>query len=367
MSKLIQLCFTLLFLSLFTISCQKNIFDDDDTAGGGNGNGANADWKSLEFETERLIKNLFATPFQLYLITDNEFARFNEDLELVEKRTLTPQGIGISRPVLSDNVFARVTANSSGKQVLEFHLARNSAGVKKFSIDELKLPTDDFIEMEIIQRSLGAFNASETQFLIPARVENNGDAYSVLYIFHLTYNSSFDEFLTISFDRIELPDLTTDAANITNIVNVQYFKEHFFVSTKKGGYRIAADLEVEKIFPSSQWVRDFFEYRDTLYMTGLNSFDLHKSANNGLQWTRLNKNSKLKSIEKVNDRLFNQEVIGAIFTAATEDLCDEKEIVYATDIPVGNPAAFYGIVYFQDQYYLSADTKIFYISDILTQ
>ena len=347
------------------MSCQKNIFEDDTGNNGGGGGNQTANWEPLEFETERLIKNLYATPFQLYLITDNEFARFNEDLELVEKRTLIPQGIGLSRPVLSDNVFARITTNTAGKQVLEFHLSRNPAGVKKFTVDDLKFPEDDFFEMEIIQRSLGAFNTSETQFLIPARVQENGNAYSVLYVFELVFNSTFDEISSIEFNRIDLPDLTTDAANISNIVNVRYFKEHFFVSTKKGGYRISENFQVDKIFPVSQWVRDFFEFEDAMYMTGLNSFDLHKSTDDGLTWERLNKNSKLKMIENVNGLLFNQEVAGNIFLAAEDNLCDETAIVYASDIPVGNLSAFYGLDYFQEQYYLSADTKIFHISEIV--
>jgi len=367
MSKLAQLSLSFLLFTCLLLSCQKNIFDDDSGEGGGGSGNQSANWKPLEFETERLIKNLYATPFQLFLITDNEFARLNEDLELVEKRTFVKQGIGLSRPVLSDNVFTRITANTAGKQVLEFHLARNAADVVKFTVDDLKLPEDDFFEIEIIQRSLGAFNASETQFLVPARVENNGEAYSVLYVFELTYNSSFDEFTDITFNRIDLPDLTTDAANITNIVNVRYLKEHFLVSTKKGGYRISEELEVDKIFPSSQWVRDFFVHQDTLYMTGLNSFDIHQSPDGGFVWTRLNKNSKLKVIENVNDILFNQEVAGTVFLRADDDLCEEKEIVYAADIPVGNPAAFYGLDYFQEQYYLSAGTQVFYISEIVTR
>lgn len=366
MSKLTQLSLFALFITFFTISCQKNIFEDDTGDGGGSGGGTQtADWEPLDFETERLIKNVYATPFQLFLITDTEFVRFNEDLELVEKRTLIPQGIGLSRPVLSDNVFSRITANTAGKQVLEFHLARNPAGVMKFTADDLKLPSDDFFELEIVQRSLGAFNASETQFLIPARVENDGDAYSVLYIFDISYNNTFDEFLSIESHRIDLPDLTTDAANISNIVNVRYLKEHFLLSTKKGGYRISEDLEVDKIFPSSQWVRDFFVFQDTLYMTGLNSFDLHQSPDDGLVWNRLNKNSKLKVIENINGFLFNQEVAGTVFLAAENNLCDETEIVYASDIPIGNPSAFFGLDYFQEQYYLSADTKIFHISEIV--
>ena len=100
-------------------------------------------------------------------------------------------------------------------------------------------------------------------------------------------------------------------------------------------------------------------------MTGLNSFDLHKSTDDGLTWERLNKNSKLKMIENVNGLLFNQEVAGNIFLAAEDNLCDETAIVYASDIPVGNLSAFYGLDYFQEQYYLSADTKIFHISEIV--
>ncbi|MFT6741706.1 MAG: hypothetical protein ACJAVF_003221 [Paraglaciecola sp.] len=366
MSKRTNFCWLLSLFILLQFSCQKNIFEDD-TGGNGGGNNQTADWEPLEFETERLIKNLYGTPFQLYLITDNEFARFNEDLELVEKRTLIPQGIGLSRPVLSDNIFTRITTNSAGKQVIEFHLARNPAGVKKFVVDDIELPTDDFFELEIIQRSLGAFNDSETQFLIPAKVENGGDAYAVLYVFEITFNSTFDEFVSIEFNRIDLPDLITDATNISNIVNVRYFKEHFFVSTKKGGYRISEELEVDKIFPSSQWIRDYFVYQDTLYMTGLNSFDLHQSPDNGLEWTRLNKNSKLKMVENVNGLLFNQEVGGQVFLAADPNLCDEKEVVYTSDIPTGNLAAFYGLAFFQEQYYLSADNRIFHISDIVTE
>lgn len=367
MSKLTQLSFSAILFSCLLLSCQKNIFDNDGSGDGSGGNNQTADWTPLEFETEQLIKNIYATPFQLFLITDNEFARLNEDLELVEKRTFVKQGIGLSRPVLSDNVFTRITANTAGKQVLEFHLARNSADVKKFTPDDLKLPEDDFFEIEIIQRSLGAFNDSETQFLVPARVENNGEAYSVLYVFELSYNATFDEFTDITFHRIDLPDLTTDAANITNIVNVRYFKEHFFVSTKKGGYRISEELEVDKIFPLSQWVRDYFVHQDTMYMTGLNSFDIHKSPDAGLTWIRLNKNSQLKVIENVNDILFNQEVAGTVFLQADDNLCDEKEIVYAADIPVGNPAAFYGLDYFQEQYFLSAGTQVFRISEIVTK
>jgi len=366
MSKLTHLSLLLFFLAALNFGCQRNIFDDETGGGGGNGNGGGpvADWEVLELETERLIKNLYATPFQLYFITENEYVRLNEDLELVEKRTLIPNDIGVSRPVLADNVFARMSANNVGKQVLEFHLARNPAGVVKFEIDEIKDTLDDFFEFEIIQRNLGAFNASETQFLIPARVEKEGEAFAVLYIFEIEYNSTFDEILNITPNRIELTDLTTDAANITNFVNIRFLKDHFFVSTKKGGYRISEELEVEKIFPSSQWVRDYFEIGDTLYMTGLNSFDMHNSGDAGLTWERLNKNSSLQMIENVNDRLFNQEVLGTVFSIAETDLCSLADISYSNDIPVGNLSAFYGLDYFQEQYFLSADTKVFRVSEI---
>ena len=89
------------------IGCQKPLFtnnDDDEPT-----NNGEANWTAVTFTTERILQNIFATPFQLYAISENQFFRFDTENELLEKRALAVDNGVKGRPALSDNVFVRLT------------------------------------------------------------------------------------------------------------------------------------------------------------------------------------------------------------------------------------------------------------------
>ncbi|RMG78562.1 MAG: hypothetical protein D6714_17750, partial [Bacteroidetes bacterium] len=133
--------------------------------------------------------------------------------------------------------------------------------------------------------------------------------------------------------------------------------------TKEGAYRLTPDGEYEQIFP--QWMLDFFPYDGKIYATGISSFDLHVSEDDGETWERLNMNSELKLVEAVGAHLFTQEVEGHAFKLVEEDLLKASDIDYGPDIDPDNLSAFYGLAWYNDLYYFNVGRAIFFTNEIV--
>lgn len=350
------------FLTLFSIfsSCQKPLFTDDTT--GGN-TSSNATWEKIDFEAERIILNMHATPFQLFAITENEFVRFDYDNDLLEKRPL-PLSNGVKGiPAMSDNIFMRLTTTSQVNQTIEFHLSRNPAQIYKILGDSLKLPNEDFLDIEFLGRRLGAFKDDGTQFLLPAKSFSTQGNFYVFFLFEFQLNGTADEFVSVEVaHRIEIPELSADFGNISNI---RYIEGSYYVSSKEGAYRITTDGEYNQIFP--QWMIDFFPANDKLYVTGINSFDLHESTDDGQTWERLNQNSVLKMVEAKGEKLFTQEVEGHVFQLVNDDLLTTSNIDFHVDVETDNLSNFYAVEFYNDLFYFNVGREIYFTEEIVSK
>lgn len=341
--------------TLLAISCQRPLIVDDDPTNN------DANWELLDYQSERQVQSLHATPFELFVISENQFSRFDANHELLEKRPLDV-AFGVKGiPALSDNAFTRLTLNQQGRQVIEFHLTRNPAGIKKILVDSLTAPAGEFLEIEeSFGRKIGAFSADGTLFLMPARVLPS--RYYALLLFQVSFNAAHNSFTSVNvIKRIDLQDL--NAAD-TGINNVRFLNGIFYVTSKEGAWRVTPSGEAAKIFP--QWMLDVFSWQGDNYITGLNEFDLHESTDNGVTWERLNQNSELKMVETADTLIFTQTVLGASYRLMPEDLKKAKKIAW----PVGiteDAIIFYGVVFYENRYYFALDREIYFTDEVITE
>ena len=355
-----RLHFTFLALYLLLNACQKPLFTDDGTD---NPNDASADWDIVNYESERPILNMFATPFQLYAITENEFARFGYENELIEKRTLPVYNGVKGNPALSDNIFMRLTTTATASQTIEFHLTKNPTEVIKFVADSLKNSTDNHLEIDFLARRLGAFKEDGTQFLLPAKIFSNQSNHYVFFLFGFQLNPAHDEFVSVEIQhRIDVPELSADFGNI---VNLKFIDGYYYVSTKEGAFRITPDGEYDRIFP--QWMLDFFPYSGNIYVTGINTFDLHESVDNGETWLRRNQNSELKMVEAVGEHLFTHVVEGHVFKWVDDDLLSFRAIDFHSNIDTDNLSNFYALAFFNNNYYFNVGREIYFTEEIVAK
>jgi hypothetical protein len=349
-----KLWFPLFSLVLCFIGCQRPLITDDDQTA------QDAVWDKLNFQSERLIQGILATPFELYAITENEFSRFNSDLQLLEKRPL-PMNHGVrGQPVLSENTFVRLTTDSEARQVVEFHLTRNGSQKINILADSLRSPSDDFLEVEIFARRLGAFSSDGSLFLLPVKVFP-GRHYA-FFLMEIVQNPAHNAFLSVNVEkRIDLEELNADEFNL---VNIRFLNGNFYVTSQEGAWRITTNGNVERLF--SQWMLDFFGQQDTLYVTGYNSFDLHRSTDNGLNWTRLNQITDLKMVETAGEHVFSHIVLGTPLQMASEDFVTTKDIIYPSDASA-NPSVYYGTAFFTGKYFFCIDRSIYFTEEVLTK
>lgn len=357
-----RLFYYLIVLGLCTISaCQKPLFTNTDDEQPNNNGEAN--WTDITFSTERILQNIFGTPFQLYAISENQFFRFDADNELLEKRSLAVDNGVKGRPALSDNVFVRMTTTPNFRQHIEFHSTRNPAAVVKILADSLKNAADDHIEVEFLARTLGAFSDDGVLFLLATKTFPN--TFYTFFLFEITMNAAHDEFVSIEvLERIDVPSLGADFANI---VSIRSINGNFYISTKEGAYRITEEGVVSQIFPQGQWMLDFFPFEGDIYVTGINTFDLHRSEDNGETWERLNQNSELKMVEAEGDNIFSHQVVGHAFRLVEDDLLNTKSIKYPTEVDPENLSAFNGISFYNNQYYILVDRAIYFTDVISTE
>lgn len=345
-----------MFLLLFC-SCQAPLFKDDD-----NGPSENAsNWDSLNFESERPLLNLYASPFELMAISENQFFRFDANQKLLEQRPLSLASGHLGIPVISDNTFVRLTADAGANHYIEFRLTRNPMEMKRLSVDSLKAPGDAYLEVEFLARRLGAFSDDGTLFLLAAK-SFPAKRY-VLLLFEIRHNYTHDAFTSVNLlHRIPLDNLVTDFANL---VNMRFLSGNFYICSQEGAWRLSPEGELLELFP--QWMMDFFEWKGELYVTGINTFDLHKSADNGLTWVRLNQNTILQFVETPADTLLNQNITGQAWTLPTSEWTSTRSIKWPHGTDPLNPVAFYGVAALNGKYYFTIDRKVYFTDKLFTE
>lgn len=344
----------LLTLCMLATACQRPLVVDDEQTT------VEANWELVDFKSERLIQGLHATPFEWYVISENQFSRFNGDNELLEKRPLSLQSSVNGTPVMSDNTFVRLVTDDDSKHVVEFHLTRNPTQILEFPADSLLGPGESFLEVEFLARNIGAFSTDGTLFMLPVTVLPQ--RHYVMLLFEVLHDQQHLEFTSVEvFARIELENLSADFANL---VNVRYLDGNFYVASKEGAWRITPSGDLEQIFP--QHMLDFFSWEGKLYATGINTFDLHESNDNGLTWERLNVNSDLKFVETKGDMVFTHTVLGNPYRMVTEDLLQAKSFVYPATAPT-DVSVFRGLTFFAGQYYFSMDREVYFTGEVVAE
>jgi hypothetical protein len=353
-SKLISAIF--LTACLFILSCQRPLIIDDDSPSG------KANWELLNFQSERPLLGLHATPFELFSISENEFSRFNSNFELVEKRKLlTGNGVrGI--PALSDNTFVRMILDNQSRQVIEFHLPRNPTQVIKILTDSLDVSSGDILEIEsLTPRRLGAFSSDGTLFVLPARVLPS--RHYALFIFEVLHNQTHDAFTSVKvIKRVELEALSSDG---NNLVNVRFLGGNFYVTSKDGAWRIKPSGDKTKII--NTWTIDAFLQKSDLFMTGLTGFDMNKSIDNGLSWEKLNINAhaELQRVEMTGDSILTQKVPGTVFyLTPTHDFTKAESIIYPDGVDP-NAVIYYGTAFFGGNFFFSLDREIYFTDKLV--
>ncbi|MCC6727396.1 MAG: hypothetical protein IT258_23030 [Saprospiraceae bacterium] len=338
----------LLLVILFS-ACQTTPFWKDDTTPDGG-----TQWDSIDFKMEPYVQGMLATPFELYAISENSFARLNSDLEVIERRLFLRPSMSNSLPALSENSLVRLIANDQGRQIIEFHLTRNATEVHNVLVDTLPAPAGNSFEIESLTAApVGAFSNDGTLFLMPAKVVPA--RYFSLFLFEVRHNAQHNSFASVKIiKRIDLTDVVANAEGV--VKSVKFLNGNFYVATQQGAWRITpAGVAVRK-FP--QWKEDCFTFQGDLYATGAYEFDLDKSIDNGLTWERMNIASELQHVVVADSMIFTQPVLGQVFSVMPKDLKKKKEIDYPAAVKPTSPY-FFGLVYFKDRYYFSSDEMIF--------
>jgi hypothetical protein len=351
----------LAFLALIFSSCIPTIKDEPtpDTVVT-----PDAQWQPLSIiNADQSIRAIHATPYEIYFLSNSQLFRVDLNRNLLEKRLLKTDRDFLGLPVMSDNSFARIIKGVSGNDAtpfVEFQLARNASAVRAVNptsfLDATKNETFS-IDKEP-SRTPWCFSTDGTKFYLPGTV-TPGFKPTVL-IFDVNLNFQADNFATNNpialHKRVEIPNLSASQWE-----SVRYIDGNLYLATKGGGFRVAADGTVKRLF--NNWTYDFFKYGRIIYATGASEFS--SSSDDGITWRR-EAMSDLKYVETRGNKVFTQIQRGQRFNVADSTLQKVKEIQYNTAFP-NTPLTYNDIEFFRDNYYINVDKQIYSIKAIKTK
>jgi len=260
-------------------------------------------WNKLEDYTNNTnIRVLHATPTELYILSDDEFARLDLNNQLVEKRRFELPFDFSGRSALSDDSFYQLIQNDSLRLELNFHLTKNPDPIYRIKIEDFQQTGDSGFLPEGEVRNTGAYNATGTQFIFP--VVQVPDSYYAFFLFDINLNASKTEFESVELATRINVDLPAYPGNLNN---VRFIDGFFYATSLNGAVRINPSTGTFiKIF--EEWMLDFFKYEDKLYATGFGNA-LYVSEDNGLTFESvdLSDNSRPFQLEMIN--VVNEQII----------------------------------------------------------
>ena len=249
------------------------------------------------------------------------------------------------RAIMNDNTFTRLYQSATGDYTLEFRHTRNSQAIKRFTSASLVDTSQrETFDMETNIRQYGCYNRDGTQFMLPGRLLPANKPYVLLLNIVLTFNADDISSIKVA-KKIELPNL-----NIDKFESFRFINGNYYIATLEGGFRIAPDGTVKKLF--NNWVKDFFTFGDKIYVTGGGDFDFQFSIDNGLTWKR-SFSSTLKYVETANNKVFSHIQTGVPFGVADSSLTKVQTVKYNPDMTFGNISDF-DIAYFKGRYFTNA-------------
>jgi hypothetical protein len=314
-----------------------------------------ADWLPLSvFSAQQNIKTVHATPFELYFLSNDQFFRLDANQKLIEKRPLATDRQLFGTPVLSDNTFLRISQGADNKQILEFHLTRNPASVRKIiATNYADTARRESFDIDFEGRTPGAYSSDGTKYFLPGIIRPSYKP--VVLILDIKLDGRSNEFVDISLvKRVEITGLATEK----KIEACRFINGNFYLATKDGGFRITPQGDVKKLF--SHWTYDFFAAGTKIYSTGFNSYDFQISADNGNTFQRSSAQSPIKFVETANGKVFSQTQRIKPYEMADSTLLSVKPILYNSSFTF-TPDPDYEIDFFQGNYYINLAKNVYYI------
>jgi len=321
-------------------------------------------WEKLDLATNTPIRNMYASPVELYLLSDDEFVRINNQNELLERRVFPDLPTTFyGRPSISQYAFTYLVWQDDVQYSMEVHLTKNPDEIFYFNLKDLEAVNDSFtVDLETSARYNGAFNEDNTQFLLPV-MDKGSNKYSVfLFDINLTFNKqSFIN--TTSTKGVEVSkkiDLPL-AAIKGDLMNTSYINGFYYITSKWGTYRIDPNTgdytQVNQI-----WTLDAFGHQGKIYLTGFNDFDFYVSNDNGLSFEQVGV-SPLKYVEVENNQIISQTQLGLPWHLAEDDMLS-NEAIRVNNSFVDDGASYWNIRHFYGRYYLSIQKEVYFLEDL---
>jgi hypothetical protein len=325
---------------------------------------ADGKWQEVTgVNAERTIQSLYATPFELLAITENQFIRISPENSLVEKRVLQSNRVPLGAAVLSDNTFFRAMQGADNREVYEFHAVRNAQVVKRFVSTDLVQAEETFTAKSARIRFTGAYSSDGTKFFLPGVVYQGalGNPHVEIMIFNIYNNLGGNDIDSVTlFKRVAIPPQVLNTNN--KIESCRFIRDFFYLATEDGAFRISMSGQLSSFFP--HWTLDFFQKEGRIYSTGLATYDFFYSSDNGRSWLR-GRPSHLRFTETVGAYVLSQRERGTRYMVSDSTLLNIKEIQYKDNPNFPNILNYYyGTAFFQNKYYLNADRKLFYNTTI---
>ena len=320
-------------------------------------------WKTVAAVTSTAaIRGIHATPFEIFFLSNNFFFRLDDKLVLQEKRLLPTDRSFFGTPILSDNVFVRVTQNSNNDAVFEFNLTKNAQNVRKITASELvdTARRETFVPEAVYEQTLqpGCFSTDGTKLLLVGSI-NSSKIFAVILDVQLDFTATNFSRIAVS-KRVELPDLLSK-----KLETIRFLNNNFYIATQNGGYRVTPTGEVKKVF--NHWALDFFAVGNTLYASPFSPFDFHKSTDSGLTWQRAAP-SELRYVEVVNNRVLTKTSKGINYANLSDSSFTKlSKVKYNPDFFTNTQGVVdYHVGYFKGKYFMNDGAKVFTVDTLRT-
>ena len=217
----------------------------------------------------------------------------------------------------------------------------------------------ELVSLEEDASAIGAFNDEARVYVQP--VIRRTDRNVALLFFTLDYNPSFTAFTSIEYNGlVALPNVTEDDKIVSDI---DFIDGSFYVSTKRGLYRVSESGVVETVLDNFNDIRDVFRYQGDLFATKASTAPLLQSEDGFNFRQSFVQEMYLTQIE--GPYIVTQNFEGWEYLI-TDDLAQQtKPMKLNPDFPTARDV-YFGLERWDNRYYLGVDQRL-YVADDLEQ